>query len=242
MKVFDLKYLTSAILLVLTFFYGVLSTHYQWFPYSYMLAIKNHLYPSTVNRYAPSTYYLEKKSLFENYTNRHFDVFFIGDSLTDNGHWQEFFSDLKIANRGIQGDMTIGVLERLDIIPAGSQSTVFLMIGINDLIRERPVDDVFRDYQSIVKDLVSKKVRVYIQSCLFTGRNRALLNANITALNTKLKMFAESIDRVTFIDLNQYLAPLSVLDPQYTIDGVHLNGKGYLVWKNAIQHYLNDLI
>jgi lysophospholipase L1-like esterase len=32
----------------------------------------------------------------------------------------------------------------------------------------------------------------------------------------------------------------SKLKEQFTFDGLHPNGKGYLVWKSAIEKYLSD--
>lgn len=235
-----MKWLIVTTVFFLVFFYGILSCYFQWFPYAQILALKNNLLPAadTANSYQPSSYYLEKKSLFEIHKDDRFDVFFIGDSLTDNGSWQEFFPDFKIANRGIQGDTIKGVLERVDGIPTDPQAKIFLMIGINDLLRGRSVDEVFPDYQRLAQKLSDKSVHLYLQSCLLVGHSRAALNAEVAQLNARLKRLSASLNSVSFIDLNVHLSEGSVLKSEYTIDDVHLNGQGYLAWYKVVQGYL----
>ena len=54
---------------------------------------------------------------------------FLGDSITDDGNWDKLFPNLSAENRGIGGDSTLGLLNRLDQIIALQPSQIFLMIG-----------------------------------------------------------------------------------------------------------------
>jgi lysophospholipase L1-like esterase len=53
--------------------------------------------------------------------------------------------------------------------------------------------------------------------------------------NAALKEFAKEFS-FQYIDLHSYfLDSNNELDAQYTSDGVHLNGQGYLIWKRIIE-------
>ena len=43
---------------------------------------------------------------------------------------------------------------------------------------------------------------------------------------------------IAFVDLNQTLSANGVLRPEVTNDGVHLNGRGYRLWKQAILPFM----
>lgn len=62
------------------------------------------------------------------------EIVFIGNSITEGGQdWSKRFGLDHIRNRGIAGDVTDGVLKRLDEIVYFNPKAVFLLIGINDL-------------------------------------------------------------------------------------------------------------
>ena len=62
-------------------------------------------------------------------------IVFLGNSITEaGGDWNKrFVSANKIVNRGISGDITEGVLSRLDEIIHYKPIAVFILIGINDI-------------------------------------------------------------------------------------------------------------
>ena len=49
------------------------------------------------------------------------------------GSWSEIFQNPNIKNRGISGDVTEGILYRINEITESQPLQVFLMIGTNDL-------------------------------------------------------------------------------------------------------------
>ena len=55
------------------------------------------------------------------------------------------FNDLRIKNRGISGDVSAGILKRVDEVVMRRPSKVFLMIGVNDLARGLSTDSVVRN-------------------------------------------------------------------------------------------------
>ncbi|GGP56829.1 GDSL-type esterase/lipase family protein [Shewanella saliphila] len=81
------------------------------------------------------------------------DIVFIGDSITEQGmSWGRRFGDLAVRNRGIKGDMTYGVLARLEEMKANPPKSVFIMIGINDIFNLY--------YQQKIKSLSSVSLNI----------------------------------------------------------------------------------
>jgi lysophospholipase L1-like esterase len=57
-------------------------------------------------------------------------------------------------------------------------------------------------------------------------------------VNEGLKRIAERYG-VTVIDLHaHFMDSMGRLDAGYTADGLHLNAKGYAIWKGLLQPYL----
>ena len=86
-----------------------------------------------------------------------FRAVMLGDSLTEGIDWRELFPDVKILNRGIGGDTSAGVLNRLDEVIGRHPKIVVLMIGANDLRMGVPVPQVAANIRSIVQTLGDKE-------------------------------------------------------------------------------------
>jgi hypothetical protein len=63
----------------------------------------------------------------------------LGDSITTLTDWKALLPSFDVANRGIPGDTTKGVLERIDNIISMSPKCVAVMLVVNDLIEGRDV-------------------------------------------------------------------------------------------------------
>lgn len=185
-------------------------------------------------------YYWDKKSQFETLPKSEAELVFLGDSLTDSCEWQEFFRNSRIKNRGISGDTTTGVLNRIDEVVESKPQKIFIMIGINDINRGRKVDEILMNYKLILSIFQERipQTKVFIQSILPINnqkRSNKGVNNSIFELNKDLKKLAKQFS-FQYIDLFPYfLDDNNQLDAQYTTDGLHLNGQGYLVWKRIIE-------
>ena len=182
-------------------------------------------------------YYKHKKSQFEMLAqNDKYKIVMLGDSITDEGEWAELLDSRLVQNRGISGDTTDGVLQRLDSINKSAEK-VFIMIGVNDIMRGKSVDEIFFNYQKIIQILKEKNIKVYIQSTLFIGEKRAEnFNIKVETLNIKLKQFA-SDNNLIFIDLNKILSSNKMLKHEFTSDDLHINGSAYKLWAQEIKKY-----
>jgi lysophospholipase L1-like esterase len=170
------------------------------------------------------------------------DIIFLGNSITDGGEWNELFNDLSIKNRGISGDRTVSVLNRLDEVYSRSPAKVFLLIGINDLARNISTDSVVKNIIWIVELIKEKspQTKLYIQSILPVNetfglfRDHTRKRAEILQINKALFDSAARY-QYEFIDIFSALADTTGrLNADYTNDGLHLTGTGYLKWKDAI--------
>ncbi|MFA6740725.1 MAG: GDSL-type esterase/lipase family protein [Arcobacteraceae bacterium] len=182
-------------------------------------------------------YYKHKKSQFEMLAqNDKYKIVMLGDSITDEGEWAELLDSRLVQNRGISGDTTDGVLQRLDCINKSAEK-VFIMIGVNDIMRGKSVDEIFFNYQKIIQILKEKNIKAYIQSTLFIGEKRAEnFNIKVETLNIKLKQFA-SDNNLIFIDLNKILSSNKMLKHEFTSDDLHINGSAYKLWVQEIKKY-----
>lgn len=101
-------------------------------------------------------YYKHKVTQFEMLKDKSdAKIVMLGDSITDEGEWSELWGKV-VQNRGISGDTTSGVLDRLYTI-SPSIEEVYIMIGVNDIMRGAKAQDVYLNYEKIVQ-FFQKKV------------------------------------------------------------------------------------
>ena len=167
---------------------------------------------------------------------------FLGDSITFLEDWNVLFGVSDIANAGISGNTTDDVLARLDSAISARPQKLFLMIGINDLLRGRDVPYVFANYEKIISEIRSKSpdTKIYMQSVLpvdndiSKSRYGTVDAQKILELNDKIKTLADD-NKLFFLDLYpSFCGADNKLYPQYSADGLHPNAYGYAAWENLI--------
>lgn len=57
-------------------------------------------------------------------------------------------------------------------------------------------------------------------------------------MNKKLMLLSKK-HNATFINIYRYYVKQGQLGKIYTSDGLHLNGKGYIKWVDALKRYFN---
>ena len=194
-----------------------------------------------------STYYYQKATQYELLPNDENEIIFLGDSITDMGEWSELLGNPKVKNRGISGDKTSGVIDRLDEIVESNPEKIFIMIGVNDLSLNITPDSLIKNYETILNYIQneSPSTKVYVQSILPVNNkfdkfaNHVSKGEEIKSSNQMLAELADELN-ITFINLYpHFLNEENQLDEKYTNDGLHLMGEGYILWKNLIKDYLN---
>ena len=116
---------------------------YEVSVYQFIKILKN---KATVADNSKSPMAYEKIRLFKHFSPKA-DVAFIGDSITYAGRWSEFFSFyIRVVNRGVGGDKTSDILDRLDSVLSTDPTKAYLMIGINDINQNVSISNVLENY------------------------------------------------------------------------------------------------
>lgn len=197
-----MRFAATIVIACLSFVWGVQTVRLHIFPYRLL----------TAGRDAPETIYNTKVNLFKSYP-RDVDVVFVGDSIIEGGNWQDMFPDFVIANRGISGDTTAGVLDRLDGVLNTNPEKVFILVGINDLLNGVSPEDAFSNYQKIIEQIPG----AYVLSVSYCYR-RGCDNDKVDSLNALLATL-----------------PNYIKIPQPTLyDGLHPNAEGYKLLSDTL--------
>lgn len=187
--------------------------------------------------------YDSRVELFKASLHRKSDIVMLGNSITFWGDWYEMTGSQKIKNRGIPGDITFGVLNRLDEVIQGKPAKILILIGINDLARNIPEKVIMRNFLRMIKELKagSPSTKIYIQSLFPVNdtfgklTNHCNKGVEIISLNTQLKSLTEE-ENVTFIDLHSHFSDREgKLKKEFTWDGVHLTLAGYQHWVKMLK-------
>lgn len=195
-----------------------------------------------------STFYEQRATLFEMLPITSEDIVFVGNSITNGGEWTELLENKNIKNRGISGDITEGVYDRLDAITKGQPKAIFLLIGINDISKSIAVDYIAKNIDKIVNKIKTDtpKTSIYLQSLLPVNPDKGMFGGHmkpdsIRSLNIQIKKIAERY-KINFINLYPQfvIEGTEKLLPEYTNDGLHLLGAGYIRWAEIVKPYLND--
>jgi len=155
-------------------------------------------------------------------------------------------------NQGISGEKTAGLLKRLNLFDQTTPETIFVMIGINDLIAGVNDETILKNQRQILTYLRKKhpKAQIIAQSILphqgeeatWEGKEKllAIPNSRIRNLNQQLRTIAAK-ESVKYLNLYPLFADKQGnLRSKLTTDGLHLNPNGYLVWSSALQLTVNS--
>ncbi|WP_223069718.1 GDSL-type esterase/lipase family protein [Paenibacillus caui] len=199
---------------------------------------------SEVPIYLQNKTYLMQMENQSHYKPKHADIVMLGDSITYNVQWNELLGR-NAANRGIGGDYTSGMLNRLEYVTNLTPYMVFIMAGTNDLFKgEVTPETAFQNYVSILDALEQKHITPVITLTLYVGKdiaNYTAINERVQKLNGYLTGYARQHE-ITCIDLNEAIAPEGYLLYDYSIDGIHINGEAYEIWGDKINKIINQIL
>jgi lysophospholipase L1-like esterase len=230
-------------LIGLFYLFGTISVRHELFPVPQLIAIKRSLFPPQPQGISYPDVYADKVDYFNNKAKPlPASIVMVGDSHIENGNWVELLGRTDLLNRGISRETSDGLLKRMDSIYRIHPKVAFVMIGINDLLRGKTVEDLFSNYRLILEGLVSHHIKPVVHAIPL--RNNPPydedLNAKIKKFNSLLESYCEEKGFV-WIDLNRRLAPNGRLDTAYTWDGLHLTYEAYMIWADTIGLLLQGL-
>lgn len=169
------------------------------------------------------------------------EYIFLGNSITAGTDWSKLLDLPKAKNRGISGDITFGVMERLQEVIDRKPSKVFILIGINDISRNIPDSLILRNYKKMIQRIRegSKKTQIYFYTMLPVNasfqkfKNHYGKDEHILYLNDEIRKLAAK--NVTIIDLYpHFLDQQNRLRAELTKDGLHLIPAGYQLWAEIL--------
>ena len=171
-------------------------------------------------------------------------IVFIGDSITQDYNVYEYFKGYDVYNRGIGGDTTLGLLNRLDVsVFELNPKKVFIQMGTNDLeLLDAKAYDIYERMIEIVDKIKSfdQSIQIYMISIYPVNQHidkqtvGKRSNEEIIQTNALLKQ----IEGVSFINIYDKLLESDVLNPAYTLEGLHLNQEGYQVVTKVLESYV----
>jgi lysophospholipase L1-like esterase len=198
-------------------------------------------------RHAVLPFQADWRARFRKLPDTEAEIIFAGDSLVADGPWAEFYSPIK--NRGIGGETTAGLLDRLDEVTESQPRKIFLLVGTNCLAAEIPVAQIVRNYRKILERIrrESPQTHVFVISVLPVNQQLAHGPAHdnraIHELNHRLRDLAGQFERVAFVDVFDALTDANGdLRKDLTTDGLHLNIDGYLILGRLLEGHVIDRI
>ena len=172
-------------------------------------------------------------------------IVFAGDSLTAN--WKTLSADLRadfkdtpVANRGIGGDVSRGLLFRFDEdVLALHPKAIVILIGINDLTARQPAQATLQNIRSMLEEKQAQQADVPVILCTVppSANPKAPVDEQQRRLlNDGLRKIASDTKHVSVVDL--YAATVTAdgtPDIRYfNTDQLHLNAAGHARWRELL--------
>ncbi|WP_293914973.1 MULTISPECIES: GDSL-type esterase/lipase family protein [unclassified Sphingobacterium] len=186
-----------------------------------------------------NSYYQKRQAYYDQLPKVKNAIVFLGNSITEAGQWYEIAQVPHIINRGISGDVTYGILNRLSSVTALHPKKIFMTVGINDVKRGIPPEYTVQNIERIIKRVRkdSPKTKLLIQSVLpvresmFTDGYQRVTNQKVVLLNEQIKTLCQQYN-VPFIDVHQaiFMDKEGRLKQELTTDGIHLRAEAYIQW------------
>jgi lysophospholipase L1-like esterase len=185
-------------------------------------------------------HYPQRISVFEKEPLETGPIIFLGNSITEMGNWKQLLNDTTVLNRGISGDITFGVLKRLDDVIKRKPSKVFLLIGINDIGKDIPDAVIAANIRKIVTEIKqgSPSTKIYVESIMPVNPDVPNFpqhydkQEHVLGTNKLIKKVTDEL-HVPYVNIHDlFTDSKGRLDAKYTADGLHLTatGGGYQKW------------
>ena len=163
-------------------------------------------------------------------------VFFLGDSITEKADLKKLFPGMAVANRGISGDTTRGMLYRLEnnVFDCAPQAVV-LLCGTNDMMQPQATSaGTAKDVRSICNSIRARlpKITVFVLKIMpNTKTDKKLIEEFNTAVDKELAGL-ESVTRVDTYGV--FLKADGTINNAAFVDGIHLNEAGYEIYRKNL--------
>lgn len=173
-------------------------------------------------------------------------VFFIGDSLTEG--WRSLdkdFPGIKVANRGLGGDTSRGILFRFPLeVIAHKPAAVAILAGGNDLTAHGDPENTLSNLMAMVRmaRAYNAKMPLFLGTVPPSSNPDAPLKPGaLDHLNNGIRKLAAET-KCTLVDLHNacLLADGTQNLDLFAKDRLHLGAQGYAVWKSLMAPLLTN--
>lgn len=173
-------------------------------------------------------------------------IVFMGNSITEQGWWRILFDRKDIENRGIGGDNTFGMIDRLPDILKAQPRKIFLMAGINDITGGQTVDTIVANIRQMAEMVhaAAPGCKLYVQSVLPVNTERLAYpgmtghNPKVAELNGRLVELCGEMSWCEFLNIAPLLSnDKGELRIDLTKDGIHIHPEAYVIWSNYIKKH-----
>jgi len=161
-------------------------------------------------------------------------IIFLGTSLTAGFNWSEYFQSCLIKNRGISGNTSAEMRNRIN---QEKGSVCFIEAGLNDIIFGISSDSLVKNIAYIAGHFHNS----FVTSILPTAGKYAYLNDSVNRYNDVLRSYCKARG-IPYIDTHDKFLESGQMNPLYTIDGTHLNAAGYKQWAEILRSYLSSML
>jgi lysophospholipase L1-like esterase len=204
--------------------------------------------PTDSLRYKANPNYAQQLELYDTYKPRQINIIMLGNSLTHGGVWTELLGRQSVLEMGITSDVLRGYYARLSYVLRYHPKIVFIMGGLNDVYNWTPVEDIFKVYVRIIKELQANNIIPVIQSTTYSAQNYAKelgvkpetndgRNREVDKLNKLLSDYA-NVNKIDFINLVPLVTRGGFLKDELTWDGIHFKARAYKIWAQEIEKVL----
>ena len=139
----------------------------------------------------------------------------------------EALSGRRVVNAGSPGDTTADGLARIDTsLASGQPALVLLCLGINDLLRQVPVQAIERNLEQLAARVDAAGARLVVIAVAAPG------DATAHPLFARLALPATAV-----LDADALVALQS--NPRWKADTVHLNAEGYRALAEGLLRHLD---
>lgn len=165
-------------------------------------------------------------------------VAFLGDSITAKWNLAGAFPELKIANRGISGDTTRGMLCRLtdNVLDLHPKAIIF-MGGINDLYGQPKgtPQTISANVGAIVKQIREASANTPVLVCEILP-SKGIPNEIVLASNAAIAKAIEGLPQAHLVKTHAaFLGADGKINESMFVDGTHPNPAGYAVWQSVLK-------
>jgi lysophospholipase L1-like esterase len=169
-------------------------------------------------------------------------IVMLGNSFTQKMEWHELLNRCDVITRGVNGDVTAGILARAPYATRLRPKIIFVEGGINDIDLRVPPSQILGNLKQAALQVRDAGILPVVTAITHVGEaypQSDSVNRIITALDDSLSHFAVA-QGFDFVNLNPQIAPGGKLNPAFARGDVcHLNAAAYRLWGNAIDSILS---